>query len=136
WMQSAFDSTGVDGKDFIYAANSFARAPEHSFSAGFSAKGRIAQKMWIFATPWYAWQSHFWFTEANTLGLDQPAFGFLNINLGLEMADPDLVLSIYGTNLLEEEYIASAGHWSGQFEMPTFVPGPPRMLGVNLTWKF
>jgi iron complex outermembrane recepter protein len=136
WMQSAFDSTGVNGDDYLYSGNSFARAPEHSFSAGFSAKGRIAQKMWIFATPWYAWQSHYWFTEANTPGLGQPAFGILNINLGIEMADPDLVLSIYATNLLEENYIASAGHWGGQFGMPTFVPGPPRMLGVRLTWKF
>jgi outer membrane receptor protein involved in Fe transport len=52
------------------------------------------------------------------------------------MADPDLVLSIYGTNLLEEKYSSSAGHWGGQFGMPTFVPGPPRMLGAKLTWRF
>ncbi|WP_372947403.1 TonB-dependent receptor [Mariniphaga sp.] len=136
WMQSAFDSTGLDGKDFLYAANSFARAPEHSFSAGFSAKARIVQKMWIFAAPWYAWQSHFWFTEANTPGIEQPAYGVLNVNFGIEMADPDLVLSIYGTNLLEEKYIASAGHWGGQFGMPTFVPGAPRMFGAKLTWRF
>ncbi|MBW6535894.1 MAG: TonB-dependent receptor [Mariniphaga sp.] len=136
WMQSAFDSTGVDGKDYLYAANSFARTPEHSFSAGFSAKARIVQKMWVFATPWYAWQSHFWFTEANTPGLEQSAYGIFNINFGLEMADPDLVLSFYGTNLLEEKYISSAGHWGGQFGMPTFVPGSPRMLGVRVTWKF
>lgn len=136
WMQSAFDSTGVDGKDYLYAGNSFARAPQHSFSAGFSAKARIVQKLWFFATPWYAWQSHFWFTEANTPGLDQPAYGIFNINFGLEMADPDLMLSIYGTNLLEEKYIAGAGHWGGQFGMPTFVPGSPKMLGARLTWKF
>jgi outer membrane receptor protein involved in Fe transport len=120
----------------LYAENSFARAPQHSFSAGFSAKARIVQKMWIFATPWYSWQSHFWFTEANTPGLEQSAYGIFNINFGLEIADPDLVLSIYGTNLLEEKYIASAGHWGGQFGMPTMVPGPPRMLGAKITWKF
>ncbi len=136
WMQSAFDSTGVDGKDYLYAANSFAHAPEHSFSAGFSAKARIVQKMWVFATPWYAWKSHFWFTEANAPGIEQPAYGILNINFGLEMADPDLILSIYGTNLLEEKYISSAGHWGGQFGLPTFVPGAPRMLGVKVMWKF
>jgi outer membrane receptor protein involved in Fe transport len=135
WMQSAFDSTGVDGKDFLYAGNHFARAPEHSFSAGFSGKLNFA-RMRIFITPWYAWQSHFWFTEDNVSGLEQPAYGILNVNFGLEMADPDLVLSIYGTNLLEEKYISSAGHWGGQFGMLTFVPGPPRMLGMRLTWKF
>jgi len=126
----------VAEKDFLYAGNSFAHAPEHSFSAGFSAKARIVQKMWAFATPWYAWKSHFWFTEANIPGIDQPAYGILNINFGLEMADPNLVLSIYGTNLLEEKYISSAGHWGGQFGLPTFVPGAPRMLGVKVMWKF
>lgn len=136
WMQSAFDSTGVDGKDYLYAASSFARVPEHSFSAGFSGKMKIARTMRLFATPWYSWQSHFWFTEGNTPGLEQTAYGILNINLGIEMDEPNLALHIYGTNLLEEKYFASAGHWGGQFGMPTFVSGPPRMLGAKLTWKF
>jgi outer membrane receptor protein involved in Fe transport len=136
WMQSAFDSTGVDGEDYRYADNSFARAPEHSFSAGFSGRMNISRTMRLFVTPWYSWQSHFWFTEANTPGLEQPAYGILNINLGFEMADPDLVLSVYGTNLLEEKYISGAGHWGGQFGIPTFVPGVPRMLGAKLMWRF
>ncbi|MFW5755181.1 MAG: TonB-dependent receptor [Tangfeifania sp.] len=136
WMQSTFDSTGVDGKDFLYAGNHFARAPAHSFSAGFSAKARIVQKMWFFATLWYAWQSHFWFTEANASGLEQPAYGILNINFGIELDEPNLAIHIYGTNLLEEKYIAGAGHWGRQFGMPTFIPGTPRMVGVRVTWKF
>lgn len=136
WMQSVFDSTGVDGKDFFYAGNHFARAPEHSFSAGFSGKLNIARTMRLFATPWYSWQSHFWFTEANASGLEQPAYGTLNVNFGIELDEPDLVIHIYGTNLLEENYLSSAGHWGGQFGMPTFVPGPPRMLGVRVTWEF
>ncbi|RIH66620.1 TonB-dependent receptor [Mariniphaga sediminis] len=136
WMQSAFDSTGVDGKDYQYAGNHFAKAPEHSFSAGFTAKISIVHRLRLFATPWYTWNSHFWFTEANTSGLDQPAYGVLNINLGLEMDEPNVVLSVYGSNLLEEEYIASAGHWGGQLGFPTFIPGPPRMLGMRVTWRF
>jgi iron complex outermembrane recepter protein len=136
WMQSAFDSTGVDGNDFLYAGNHFARAPEHSFSTGFSGKLNVARTMRIFVTPWYAWQSHFWFTEANTPGLEQPAYGILNIDFGIELDEPNLAIHIYGTNLLEENYIASAGHRGGQFGMPTFVPGAPRMLGVRATWKF
>lgn len=136
WVHSAFDSTGVDGKDYLYAGNSFARAPEHSFSAGFSGRLDVARTMRIFITPWYGWQSHFWFTEANTPGLEQPAYGILNINLGVEFDEPNLAINIYGTNLLEEKYIASAGHWGGQFGMPTFVPGPPRMVGAKIMWKF
>ncbi|WP_139249667.1 TonB-dependent receptor [Mariniphaga anaerophila] len=136
WMQSAFDSTGVDGKDYLYAGKNFSLAPEHSFSAGFSARVNIARTVQLFATPWYAWKSHYWFTEANIPGLDQPAFGILNANLGFEMSEPNLVLSVYGTNLLEQKYISSAGHWGAQFGLPTFIPGSPRIVGMRVTWNF
>ncbi len=136
WLQSGFDSTGVAGQPFSYAGNSFALAPEHSYTAGFRAHANILPSLRIFATPWYAWKSHFWFTGANIAYLEQPAYGLLNMNIGLELADPHVILNIYGTNLLEEEVLSSAGHWGGVFGIPSFVPGPPRMVGVKMTWKF
>ncbi len=136
WLQSAFDSTGVDGNEFIYAGNSFARAPEHSFSAGLTAKATVLKGLHLFASPWYTWKSHFWFTEANSSGLVQNAYGLLNINAGVELDNPKVALSIYGTNLLEEFYHSSAGHWGGMFGMPTVMPGKPRMLGAKVKWNF
>lgn len=136
WMQSAFDSTGVDGTDYLYAGKSFAQAPEHSFSAGLIAKTTFMNGLRLFISPWYSWKSHFWFTESNTSGLDQPAFGLLNITTCLEMDNPNVVLSIYGKNLFETKYISSAGHWGGVFGMPTMVPGAPRRVGVKITWNF
>jgi hypothetical protein len=135
-MQSAYDSTDVDGKEFTYAGNSFPRAPQHSFSTGFSVKTRIVQGIHLFATPWYYWQSYFWFTEANSLGLDQSAYGILNIKAGIELVNPDLIISILGTNMLDEKYYSSSGHWGGIFGMPTVVRGTPRMLKAGVTWNF
>jgi outer membrane receptor protein involved in Fe transport len=60
----------------------------------------------------------------------------LNINGGLELADPNLILSVYGTNLLDEQYITSAGNTGSLFGVPTFVPGAPQMFGAKITWKF
>jgi iron complex outermembrane recepter protein len=136
WMQSKYDSTGVDGSGYVYAGNRFARAPEHSFSAGVTLKTTVVKGMQLFATPWYSWQSHLWFTEANTPGLDQPAFGLLNINAGVELEKPKVALSVFGSNLLDERYNSGAGHWGGLFGMPTTVPGAPRMLGAKISWSY
>jgi iron complex outermembrane recepter protein len=136
WMVSSFDSTDVNGLDYIYAGNNFALAPEHSFTVGGSLSVNILPAIRFFLVPWYSWKSHFWFTEANVAGLEQFVYGILNINTGLELAKPNVILSIYGTNLLEQNYIVSAGHYGGLLGLPTFVPGPPAMFGARLTWKF
>jgi outer membrane receptor protein involved in Fe transport len=54
----------------------------------------------------------------------------------VELADPRLTLAVYGTNLLEEKYIVSAGNTGSLFGAPTQIPGAPRMAGAKLTWKF
>ncbi|MBT6004277.1 MAG: TonB-dependent receptor, partial [Prolixibacteraceae bacterium] len=66
----------------------------------------------------------------------QDAYGLLNINGGLELAEPNVILSVYGTNLLDEQYLTSGGNTGSLFGIPTFVPGAPRMFGAKLTWKF
>ena len=59
-----------------------------------------------------------------------------NINGGLELAKPSMVLSIYGTNILDEQYVTSAGNTGSLFGVPTFVPGAPKMWGAKLKWTF
>jgi outer membrane receptor protein involved in Fe transport len=60
----------------------------------------------------------------------------LNINGGLELDDPNVILSVWASNVLDEQYITSAGNTGSLFGVPTFVPGPPRMVGTKLTWNF
>ena len=136
WLHSRFDSTDVDGLEQEYAGNTFRLAPEHSFAAGFNATVNITPNILFFVTPSYSYKTKIYFEDANTEGLEQPGYGLLNINTGLELADPNVILSVYGTNLLNEEFVTSAGNTGNLFGVPTFVPGPPRMLGAKLAWKF
>ncbi|HKJ80235.1 MAG TPA: TonB-dependent receptor [Prolixibacteraceae bacterium] len=136
WLHSRFDSIDVDNLEQEYAGNSFRLSPEHSFALGFNAKVNVTPNILFFITPSYAYKTHIYFEDANTEGLEQPGYGLLNVNTGLELADPNIILSVYGTNLLNEEFITSAGNTGSLFGVPTFVPGPPRMLGAKLTWKF
>lgn len=136
YLHATFDSTDVDGLPQVYAGNTFRLSPEHSFTVGFNARAGITPNIRIFVTPSYSYKTHMFFEDANTAGLEQDAYGLLNINGGLELTEPNLILSVYGTNLLDEQYVTSAGNTGSMFGVPTFVPGAPQMWGAKLTWKF
>ena len=136
WLHSAFDSTNTDGLKQEYAGNQFSLAPEHTFTAGFNARFNITDNIQFFVSPSYSYKTHIYFTDANTEGLEQDAYGLLNINGGLKLAKPILVLSVYATNVLDEKYVTSGGNTGSLFGVPTFVPGAPKMIGAKLTWQF
>jgi outer membrane receptor protein involved in Fe transport len=136
YLHATFDDTNKDGLEQEYAGNAFRLSPKHSFALGLYAHANITSKINIFITPSYAFKNHFYFEDANTEGLDQSAYGLLNINLGIELAKPNFILNIFGTNILNEQFVTSAGNTGSLFGVPTFVPGPPRMAGTRLTWKF
>ena len=136
WLHATFDSTDVDGLAQEYAGNSFRLSPEHSFTFGFNARANITPNIKLFISPSYSFKTHIYFEDANTPGLEQNAYGLLNINGGLELAEPNIILSVYATNLLDEQYVTSGGNTGAMFGIPTFVPGAPTMFGAKLTWKF
>lgn len=136
WLNASFDSTDVDGLTQEYAGNSFRLAPEHSFTFGFNARANITPNIQLFVSPSYSYKTHIYFEDANTVGLEQDAYGLFNINGGLALSDPNLILSVYATNLLDEQYATSGGNTGIMFGVPTFVPGAPQMWGAKITWKF
>ena len=136
YLHATFDSTDVDGLTQEYAGNTLRLSPEHSFTAGLNAHVNITSGILIFVSPSYSFKTHMYFEDANTEGLEQDAYGLLNINGGVQLSDPNLVLSVHATNILDEQYVTSAGNTGSLFGVPTFVPGTPRMFGAKITWNF
>ncbi len=136
FLHATFDNTNSDGSKQEYAGNIFRLSPEHSFALGFNAHTSINSKIQLFMNPSYTYKTHFFFEDANTKGLDQSAYGLFNINFGIELTNPKIILNFFSTNILGEHFITSAGNTGSLFGVPTFVPGPPRMIGTKLTWKF
>jgi outer membrane receptor protein involved in Fe transport len=136
YLHSTFDDTDKDGAKQEYAGKTFSLSPKHSFTLGFNAHAKLSSKVGVFVTPSYVYKTKFYFEDTNTAGLDQEAFGLLNVNCGFELAEPKIVLSFFGTNITDERYVTSAGNMGSLFGVPTFVPGAPRMIGTKLTWKF
>lgn len=136
WLQSKFDSTDASGLTQEYAGNSFRLAPEHSFTIGVNARINIMPTIKLFVNSSYSYKTDVFFEDANTPGLEQAAYGLLNINGGLELKDPNIILTIWANNVLDEQYVTSAGNTGSLFGIPTFVQGSPRMIGTRLTWNF
>jgi iron complex outermembrane recepter protein len=136
FLNATFDKTDGDGSKQEYAGNTFRLSPKHSYTIGFNARTNVTSNIQLFVTPSFAYKTHIYFEDANTKGLDQPAYGLLNIICGIELPNQKIILGIYSTNLLDQHFITSAGNTGSLFGVPTFVPGSPRMIGTKLTWKF
>ncbi len=136
WIHARFDSIDSQGNGQEYAGNEFRLTPEHSYTAGINARMQLVRGFRLFAVPSWSWKSHVWFEDANTPGLEQEAYGMLNATAGFILDKPGVTVSLTGTNLLEEQYVISAGNTGTLFGVPTFIPGAPRMLGAKITWTF
>ena len=89
--------------------------------------------------PTYSWQSDIFFDNDNDrFGgvLAQDAYGLLNARLRFVDAGENFHVELFGTNLLDEEYLIDAGNTGGSFGMPTFIAGSPRLYGVRAGVEF
>lgn len=136
FTHALFGNTNAGGDSLEYSGNRFRLTPEHSFAAGLNFRTEIAHGMFLFAIPSFSWKSQVFFDDANTPGLEQAAYGLLNFRGGVELEEQGLTLSVFGNNLLGEEYIISAGNAGSLYGAPTQVPGTPRMFGAKIGWKF
>ncbi len=136
YLNAEFDDTGVDGNDQEYAGNKFRLSPEHSYTIGLRGEIEVNKDINFYVMPSYSHRSHFFFEDANTVGLDQEAYGTFNATAGISFREPAISLSFYARNILDEKYLVSAGNAGSLFGVPTVIPGAPRMFGAKVTWNF
>ena len=136
YAHATFDEKDGDGNPQGNAGNSFRLTPRNSFLFGVNASLDVSQNIRLIFTPTYSWKSHIWFEDANDEGIEQDAYGLLNADLSLRFKQQRLTASVFGSNLTGEKYLIGAGNMGAMFGIPTFVPGPTRMVGGRLSWKF
>ena len=136
YIHARFADYDSDGSAQAYAGNRFRLTPDHSFAIGLNGKIQINDYLAVFAVPSYSYKSKIFFEDANTEGLEQAGYGLLNFNGGVELPVQKITLSFWGSNLLREKYIISAGNTGSLFGNPTQIPGAPQMIGVKLRWNY
>jgi iron complex outermembrane recepter protein len=134
FIHARFAVNDVNGFKQEYANNTFRLTPEHSFAIGLNARIRIAKDLSLFGVPSWSYKTNIFFEDANTAELKQNGYGILYFNGGIGYKNFEL--SLFVNNLLAEKYIISAGNTGSLFGDPTQIPGPPRMFGTKINWKF
>lgn len=135
WIDAKISDTDRDGNEQELAGNRFRLTPEHSFAVGFNATLPVGAG-YFFLRPSYTYKSSVFFEEENQPGIKQDGYGLLNARLGYNLEKTNTELALYGSNLLDEQYLIDAGNTGLNFGTPTFIAGPPRFFGVQITQRF
>ncbi len=136
YINATFDDKDVDGNEQELAGNRFRLTPEHTIAAALNfdwGNNRIGS---FYVRPNVTWKSDFFFEDDNDPNLVQNAYALVNMRMGYVFPNQRFEIMGYVRNLLNEEYLIDAGNTGNTFLIPTFIAGPPRMMGVHFTARF
>ena len=136
WTHARFDDTDDNGNPQIYAGNRFRLTPDHSAAIGLDWQIPFGAGNHFYLRPSYTWKSKVYFEDDNTAGLEQEAYGLLNLRLGVRLDNDRWDLGLWASNLSDEEYLIDGGNTGRQFGTPTFVAGQPRAYGMTARMRF
>ncbi len=132
YIDASFDDTDADGNAQNLAGNTFRLTPKHSYSAGLDLNLPVAEKVAMYFRPTYSYKSRVFFEETNVAGIEQEGYGLLNLRLGANFNEKYDIM-FFANNALDEEFIIDAGNTGGAFGIPTFIAGPPRLIGAQFS---
>ena len=124
------DATAFDGQRFRLQ-------PEHSASAGVDATFPLGDgSTELFATPSVTYQSEVFFDIPNRADIAEDGYALVNLRAGIRLGDGRFAITGFARNLLGEDYLIDAGNTGDVFGTPTFIPGEPRLYGVEISARY
>jgi iron complex outermembrane receptor protein len=131
WLEAEYDEFIRSPTD-DRSGNKLTRAPELKGSLGIQYTLPLGGGLSGFVGADYAYESEQFFNSQNSAFASQGAYSLVGAALGLERDDERWRITAYADNLLDEEYLASAGGLFGD----TTRRGTPLFYGVELSLKF
>jgi outer membrane receptor protein involved in Fe transport len=127
----------------LYAGNRFSLTPDHALSVSGVFSREALGGRFEFA-PRFSWRSKAFFDDTNgDLALlagavipplpfqdAQGAFGLVDLRLDYTPARRRWTIGAFMNNATDKHYLIAAGNTGIDLGLPTFVEGPPRMIGV------
>lgn len=84
----------------------------------------------------WAWQSRQYFESVPDSKTSQGSYGLLNGRLEAKFPDPNIVVAIWGRNLLDKDYFTNLLDQRGSTGTIVGLFGNPRTYGVDVSFKF
>ncbi|RRJ94349.1 TonB-dependent receptor [Opitutaceae bacterium TAV4] len=134
-----FDATDSDGNPQPNAGYTTRLTPRNTFSLGATWLIPVDGGSAFFVSPVYQYKSSVYFNDNNALfnySLHQGGFGLMNLRAGWRSPRGRWVVTLYVDNLFDKDYLLDAGNLGAFYDLPTFVAGPPRLYGAQVTVRF
>lgn len=145
YSHGRFDEKDDDGQPQQFGGNRFRLSPDHSYAIG--ATFNFPTDLGTFSfTPSYSYKSEFFFDDdndrpdlqANDSVQDevQGGYGLLDLSIRYETLSGKFIIELFGKNLQDKDYLLDAGNTGDSFGMPTFIPGPDKLVGISFTARY
>lgn len=129
-----------DSENGNLAGNRFRLQPEFTASTGIYYNQPLTDNLNMTGSLVYSYRSDIFFEPANApisgLDISQDAISLVNAKIGMTDEVNRWSVSLYVSNLFDNEYLVDAGNTGGSFGNPTFVAGPPRFVGLEFNMAF
>ncbi len=113
-----------------YSDNRVPLAPEYTYNLALQYRRPLGNTLNLFSRIEVNGVADFYWNDANTL--KQDAYGLVNVHLGIESENGDVLL--WARNVLDTEYEAVAFEFPGS--QPVGQSGDPRIFGLTLRYRF
>ena len=66
----------------------------------------------------------------------QDNYGLVDMAARFDSSTGKFAVELFAKNVLDKDYLLDAGNTGDGFGLPTFIPGPDRLIGLTLTGRF
>ncbi len=139
WIDSELENDDVDGDLVDFDGNRFRLQPETALSAGLRYSFAACDGFFDTGAYW-DYRSSVFFEENNApvvgIPIKQGSYSVWSLRAGYSDGEERYRVQFYVNNLLDEEFVLDGGNTGGSLGSPTFIAGPPRMWGGDVTLFF
>lgn len=114
------------------SGNTLTRAPEWQYNLGAEYDINLGDFGNLTIGAEYVFQSEVFFHAANNRFRSQDDYGLLGARIALRAPDEKWQVSLFGENLLDEDYLIDAGGLAEVLFSPTTLAGLPATYGIEL----
>ncbi|MEE2025367.1 TonB-dependent receptor [Alkalimonas mucilaginosa] len=137
WIDAKIDENSSNGD---LAGNRFRLQPEYTLGTGLLYGHDLNRHYRMTGSLLYTFRSDIFFEEDNApvagFDISQAAVQQTSLRLGLENSQHNWAITLFANNLFNKEYLVDAGNTGAAFGYPSFIAGPPRMVGLELRKTF
>lgn len=125
-----FPAAPITGGTFNASGKRLNSSPEYSYTAFGQYEAGLPNGGSLGMRGEYSWKDRQYFTVVNDAIQTTPSYGLVNANVSYTSPGSRWVVTLYGRNLTDEQYLVSTGGFTA---VPSGTPGDPRTYGLRLS---